>query len=64
MSEPPPRPSMPLGVVALLTVLVVVAAFLLLRWIVGTITFALNTLLLLAVLIGAGYLYLRYKSSR
>jgi len=61
MSEPQ-RPSMPLGMVALLTVLVVVGAFLLLRWIVGTITFALNTLLLLAVLIGAGYIYLRYKS--
>lgn len=64
MSDPPQRPSMPLGMVALLTVLVVVGAFLMLRWIVGTITFALNTLLLLAVLIGAGYLYLRYKSSR
>jgi hypothetical protein len=63
MSEPQ-RPSMPLGMVALLTVLVVVGAFLLLRWIVGTITFALNTLLLLAVLIGAGYIYLRYKSRR
>ena len=34
-------------------------------WIVGTISFALNTACsLLAVLIGAGYLYLRYKSSR
>jgi len=64
MSDSPQRPGMPLGMVALLTVLVVVGAFLLLRWIVGTITFALNTLLLLAVLIGAGYLYLRYKSSR
>ena len=64
MSDPPQRPPMSLGLVALMTVLVVVGAFLLLRWIVGTITFALNTLLLLAVLIGAGYLYMRYKSSR
>lgn len=50
--------------VALLTILVIIGGFLLLRWIVGTVAFALNTLLVLAVLIGAGYLYLRYKSSR
>jgi hypothetical protein len=50
--------------VALMTVLAIVGAFLLLRWIIGAISFALNTALVLAVLIGAGYLYLRYKSSR
>jgi hypothetical protein len=55
---------MPLWVVALLTLLVIVGAFLLVRWIVGTIAFALNTLLVLAVVVGAGYLYLRYRSDR
>jgi hypothetical protein len=55
---------MPLWVVALLTVLVIVGAFLLLRWIVGTIAFALNTLLVVVVLAAAGYLYLRYRADR
>ncbi len=64
MADPPPRPPMSLGVVALLTVLVIVGGFLLLRWIIGTVAFAVNTLLVLAILIGAGYLYVRYKSSR
>ncbi len=58
-----PRSSMPLWAVALMTLLAVIGGFLLLRWIVGTISFALNTVLVLVVLGGAGYLYLRYKSS-
>jgi hypothetical protein len=54
---------MPLWVVALLTFLVIVGGFLLVRWVIGTIGFALNALLILVVLGGAAYLYLRYKST-
>lgn len=55
---------MPLWAVALMTFLVVLGGFLLLRWIIGTISFLFNTVLVIAVLAGAGYLYLRYKASR
>ena len=64
MASNPPRPSTPLWVIALLTVLVILGAFLVLRWVVGTITFALNSILILVVLGGAAYLYLRYKADR
>jgi hypothetical protein len=51
------------GMVALMTILVIVAGFLVIRFVVGTISFLFNSLLVIAVLLAAGYLYFRYKSS-
>ena len=64
MSTSPQRPGMSLWMVALMTVLVILGGFLLIGWIVSTISFAFRTILLLVVLVGAVYLYARYKSSR
>jgi hypothetical protein len=48
----------------LMTVLMVLGVFLILHWIFSTLAYLFNTLLLVAVLGGAAYLYLKYRTSR
>jgi hypothetical protein len=48
----------------LMTLLIVLAAVVVLRWVLGTLAFLFNTLLLLAVLAGAFYLYLRLRDRK
>jgi hypothetical protein len=56
--------SMSPGAVALMTILLIVGGFLLIGWILRTISFALSTVFVVAVL-GAGlYLFLRFKASQ
>ena len=51
------------GAVALMTILLIVGGFLLIGWIVRTISFAISTVFLVAVLGVGVYLFLRYKAS-
>jgi hypothetical protein len=51
------------GMVALLTIVVIVVGFLFVRFVIGTISFLFNALLVIVVLLGIGYLYFRFKSS-
>jgi hypothetical protein len=55
--------SMSPGAVALMTILLIVGGFLLIGWIVRTISFAVSTVFLVAVLGVGVYLFLRYKAS-
>jgi hypothetical protein len=40
------------------------ASYLLIRWILGTIALVFNTAVLIAILAGAVYLYVRFRESR
>jgi hypothetical protein len=48
--------------VLLLTVLTVLGAIFVVRWIVGTVAFLFNTLVLVAVVAGLAYLYLKART--
>ena len=48
----------------LMTVLMVLGALFLLRWIFSTVAFLFNSLLLIALLLGAGYLYLKARGTK
>lgn len=48
----------------LVTIAMVVIAVLVLRWIIGTLAFVFDTLLLLAVVGGAVFLYLKLRRGR
>ena len=48
----------------LMTVLMILGALFLLRWIFSTVTFVFNSLLLLALLGGAAYLFVKARGSR
>jgi len=48
----------------LLTLLIVLAGYLVIRWVLGTIALVLNTAVLVAILAGAVYLYVRFRESR
>ncbi len=48
----------------LMTVLMVLGAYLILRWILGTVTYLFNTLILVVVIGGAAYLFLKVRASK
>jgi hypothetical protein len=48
--------------VLLITALTVLGAIFLVRWVVGTVAFLFNTVVLVAVVAGVAYLYLRARS--
>ncbi|HEY7045482.1 MAG TPA: hypothetical protein VH419_17560 [Nocardioidaceae bacterium] len=60
----PAEPPMSGSTFVLLTLLIVLAGYLLVRWILGTIALVFNTAVLIAVLAGAVYLYVRFRESR
>ena len=59
-----PEPPMTGSTFVLLTLLIVLAGYLLIRWILGTIALVFNTAVLIAVLAGVVYLYVRFRESR
>ena len=63
MSTPDERPMSGTAFV-LMTVLIILGAIFLLRWVFSTLTFVFNSLLLMAVLAGAVYLYVKSRGSR
>ena len=63
MSTPDERP-MSGSAFVLMTVLIVLGAVFVLRLTLGALAFLFNTLLLLAVLVGAFYLYVRLRDRK